>query len=187
MKSDNSLLKVFKKRYSDEVEYLLPVDSADFDYSTFDGQSRAASWKPIRMKHVREGSRGERWIPGDFPAGSMGDLILNGRAKREIGSLLETYGELLPLICDEEYWTLNVTCIIDALDEPKSDVVCSSEPGRLLMIHKHVFRLDALNNAVVFKLPQWRRGPVFFTTPFVELIKQSGLTGLVFKQIWAPN
>ncbi len=127
-------------------------------------------------------------MPGDLPSSSIGDLVLNRKAKDTIGAFLEQYGELLPLACDDgEFWTLNVTCMIDALDEAKSSVMRSNDPGRLLMIHKYVFRPETLENAVIFRIPQYARGSIFVTTPFVELIKSSGLTGLTFKQIWAPD
>jgi hypothetical protein len=180
--------KVFRIYHTEEVEYLLPVNDADYEYSTFDGEPRAATWTPIRMKHVREGSRGEKWVSGDFPAGGMGDLILNYRAKDRVGMILERYGELLPLMCEEqEYWTLNVTCFIDALDESKSVVLRATDEDRILLIDKYAFRSEALENAMLFKLPQLRRGAFLVSEAFVELIKSSGLTGLAFKQIWAPN
>lgn len=178
---------VFKTYHTEEVEYISPINKTDYDQATFDGSSVAATWKPIRVMRVTK-EEGRRYVPGDLPSSSLGDLVLNRKAKDKIGAFLEQYGELLPLACDDgEFWTLNVTCMIDALDESKSSVMRSKDPGRLLMIHKFTFRPEALENAVIFRLPQYARGSIFVTTPFVELIKSSGLTGLVFKQIWAPN
>lgn len=182
------ITKVFRVYHTEEVEYLLPVNKADYDYSTFDGEPRAATWVPIQMKHVREGSRGEKWVFGDFPAGGVGDLILSQRAKNKIGMILERYGELLPLLCDDgEYWTFNVTCFIDALDEGKSVVLRATDEDRILLIDKYVFHGEALEDAMLFKIPQLRRGAFLASEKFVELIKCSGLTGLAFRQIWAPN
>jgi hypothetical protein len=178
---------VFKIIPAEEVEMISYIRREDLDRTTFDGHSLGATWEPIRVERITE-DQGQKWIPGDLPGHNVGDLVLNRKAKDKIGAFLEQYGELLPLACDDgEFWTLNVTCMIDALDESKSSVMRSKDPGRLLMIHKFAFRPEALESAVIFRLPQYARGSIFVATPFVELIKSSGLTGLVFKQIWAPN
>lgn len=183
----NRVPKVFKAYHTEEVEYICPIDEADFERARFDGTTRLSSWIPILVARISE-EPGRRYICGDLPSSSLGDLVLNRRAKDAIGASLERYGEMLPLLCnDGEFWTLNVTCILDALDESKSVALKSSEEGRLLAISKYVFRADALCNAFLFKIPQNRQGRPLMTTPFVELIKSSGLTGLTFKQIWAPD
>lgn len=178
---------VYKIIPAEDVELVSYVQGIDVDRTIFDGRSLQSTWEPIRVERITE-DEGQKWIPGDLPGHNVGDLVLNRRAKDKIGAFLEQYGELLPLVCDDgEFWTLNVTCIIDALDEHQSVALKSSEPGRLLMISKYVFRPEALENAILFKIPQNRRGMPLVTTPFVELIKSYGLTGSVFKQIWAPN
>ncbi len=180
--------KVFDIYPTEEHELILPIDDKDFERATFDGQSAATNWIPIHVKRVKDEVRKRKMLPGDFPGGGLGDLAMSKKAKETIGPFLKQYGELLPLACDDgEFWTLNVTCIIDALDETKSVLHRSKQDGSILIIAKYAFRPEALENAVIFRIPQYARGSIFVTTPFVELIKSTDLTGIVFKQIWAPN
>ena len=115
-------------------------------------------------------------------------MTLSRRAKERIGAYLEQFGELLPLACpDGEFWTLNVTKIIDALDEARSDVLRSAETGRILVVWKHVFRAEALGGAEVFRLPEAHSNLIYVTDAFAERLASSGLEGLTLVQLWAPN
>jgi hypothetical protein len=108
-------------------------------------------------------------------------------AREKIGRHLERYGEFLPLECDEgRFWTFHVTRCVDALDEKASEVFRSPvEPSVVLMIRKHVFQPTKLTSDWMFRLPQARgRGEPYVTDPFVNLIRDSGLTGLEFKRVW---
>ena len=114
-------------------------------------------------------------------------LILGSAAKGKLGPQLERYGELLPLACDHgEFWTLNVTRLIDALDEANSQLLRASDTGTILMIQKHAFYSQEVEQPMLFKLPQMVRGLIYVTDPFVELVEESGLKGIEFVQLW-PN
>ena len=115
-------------------------------------------------------------------------LMISRAAKEKIGARIEQYGELLPLDCDEgEYWTLNVTHLVNALEEARSKLLRSSVDGTILMIKQHFFNPAELGQAHIFKLSQFVRGPLFVTNPFVDLVRESELVGLDFVQVWAPN
>ena len=118
-------MTVYTVNYGEEFEWLLPVSDKDYDLFDFDGTTRAASWKPVRMERLKISDRGRRLKPADLPVGATSSIMFLGRrAKERIGSYLERYGELLPLACDEgEFWVLNVTSIADALDEKASQGV----------------------------------------------------------------
>jgi hypothetical protein len=108
-------------------------------------------------------------------------------ARQKIGQHLEKYGEFLPLECDEgKFWAFHVTRCIDALDEGASDVFRSpDDPKIVLMIHKHIFQPAKLTSDWMFRLPQSRGGgEPYVTDSFVNLIRDSGLTGLEFKRVW---
>jgi len=185
--SVNGVMNVYTARHCDGYQYMLPIDSNDYDLLIFDGKPRASSWNSIRMRPLKF-IDGRFQRQGDFPTGSGGTyLIMSQSAKERIGSHLNRYGEFLPLKCDEgQFWLFHVTHFLDALDENASDVLRSSEePQVVLMIHKHVFRPERLTADWMFKLPQSRgRGPFYVTDPFVNLIRTSGLTGLKFKRVW---
>ncbi len=180
--------KVYRFWEGEEFEVLLPVNDCDFDRLTFDGSLLRDTWKPVAVKRVKTNENGKILLASDFPGGSLGDLIVSSHARALIGSVLEQYGELLPLTCDEgDFWTLNVTSLVDALDEAMSEILRAPTSDRLLMVYKHAFRPEKLRNVMLFKLPQLKRSTVFVTDEFVNLIRSKDLVGLRFKQIWAPD
>jgi hypothetical protein len=179
-------LKVYKLVALDGFEWLLPVEREDLDKLRFDGTSRAASWTPIKVYRLRTTENGAPLVPGDFPPG-CGGFTISRNAKEMLGSTLEEAGELLQLNNDDaEFWTLNVTRLVDALDEAQSKVIRSSETNRILMIQLHRFRPECLGPEV-FKLSQMPRGPIYFSEVFVKRVKSSSLKGLDFKLVWAAN
>jgi hypothetical protein len=185
--SNNELLNIYKIRHCEGYEWILPIDSKDHDLLIFDGKARAPSWRPMRMRRLKFIDR-QFLQPCDFPCGSAGGhLPMTDTARGKIGPHLERYGEFLPLSCDEgKFWTFHVTHFVDALDENASDVLrATDDPSLVLIIHKHVFLPEKLTTDWMFKLPQSRgRGPLYVTDPFVNMIRDSGLTGLEFKRIW---
>lgn len=178
--------KVYTLRSRTGFEWLLPANEEDFELLRFVATPRSHSWMPVEMERLRVWEDGRPLEPSDFPACSGGDmLMLSGAAKQKIGPYLQQYGELLPLVCgDGEFWALNVTRLVDALDENESKLLRASDTGAILMIHKHAFRNAELDKADIFKLPQMVRGLIYVTDPFVDVINASGLKGLEFVQVW---
>jgi hypothetical protein len=180
---------VYRVSYGEEFEWLLPVRKEDYDLFRFDRTARAASWKPVQMERLKVSDRGRRLKPADLIGGATDTIMFLGRrAKERIGSYLERYGELLPLACDDgEFWVLNVTSVADALDEQASQgVLRSSEDGKILMIRRPAFRASRLVHEV-FRLPDPLPSPIYVTTLGMERLRASGLTGLDFVSVWAPN
>jgi hypothetical protein len=186
--SELTSANIYKIEYCEECEWLLPVDNRDFERLHLDGRPRANSWQPITMWRHKLDSPGHPLRPCDFVGCSGGNiLIMNETARRKLGSLLEKYGELLPLACNEgKFWVYNVTHFVDALDEHASDVLrASDEPDYILMIRKHIFDPAKLTGDWIFKIPQSEgRGVIYVTDPFVNLIRASGLTGIYFRRLW---
>jgi hypothetical protein len=184
--SVNGIINIYKTDHREGDEWLQPVDSNDYDFLTVEGRPLAGRWKAIRMRRFRtKGGRLRR--PCDFPYCAGGALAMTSTAKMIIGSVLQRYGEFLPLSCqDGSFWAFHVTHFVDALDENASDVErASGHPDRIIGIKRHAFRPERLTADWMFKLPQFRgRGPTYVTDPFVNMIRTSGLTGLEFKRIW---
>jgi hypothetical protein len=181
--------KVYKLRYGEGYEWLLPVDQQDFERLRFDGQPRGSSWTPVKMRRLTVSDQGRPLKPGDFYACSGGDmLVLGDHAKASIGRDLEQYGELLPLVCDgRPFWTLNVTSFVDALDDSKSQLLRASDTGAILMIRQLALRAAPLAGAGLFKLPQIPRGLIYATEAFKDTLAKHKLAGLELVQVWAPN
>jgi len=187
--SGDPSMAVFKLAFAEGFEWLLPVDERDFESLRFDGHPRAQSWRPVRMKRLRVSEPGRRLRPSDFPACSGGDMLIVSEAAREqLGKDLEHYGELLPLACKEaNFWALNVTRFVNALDENASQLVRASDTGAVLTIRKLVLMPAKLGEAELFKLPQTPRGLIYATRLFADKVQQTGLRGLEFVQVWPPT
>jgi hypothetical protein len=182
--------RIYKLRYAEGFEWLLPINDADFDQLRFDGSPRGTRWQPVKMRRLRTSERGRTLQPADFLACSGGELLILGRAARDkLSETLVAYGELLPLLCEDgEYWVLNVTRLVDALDEGKSQVLRASSTGPILMIRKHEFRdSEEIQQAAIFKLSDMPRGLIYTNAAFVTLVKDSGLVGLEFDEVWSAD
>ena len=182
----NGLTNVYKIGHVEGDEWLKPVDGSVYDLLNFDGKPRGNSWKPVRVRRVKT-KDGRPRRPCDFPYVLEGALAMTEAATATIGSLLQRYGEVLPLSCeDRRFWVFHVTHFVDALDENASELERASEyPNRIIGIRRHAFRPERLTADWMFQLPQWRgRGPIYVTDPFVNMIRASGLTGLEFKRVW---
>jgi len=71
----NGTANVYKLRHVEGDEWLLPVDSNDYDLLNFDGKLRGSSWKPILMQRLKTDD-GRLRRPCDFPCGAGGGLAM---------------------------------------------------------------------------------------------------------------
>ena len=99
-----------------------------------------------------------------------------------LGAILKEGGELLPLICSQgTYLAFNVTCVVDALDIGRSELVRFSN-GRIMDVTKYAFYADRLPAGHIFKVPQTSRMDVLVTSRFVDIATKAGLSGFLFKR-----
>lgn len=111
----------------------------------------------------------------------------SGHAKSVLGPHLEGLGQWLELEFDEApYWLFNVTNIVDALNEPASQVSRFTN-GKVMFVEEFVFKPEALTNQLIFKIPQRPGTYTFATNRFVDLVEQHQLTGFVFKPLWSQE
>lgn len=104
--------------------------------------------------------------------------VMRPRAVEAMEPLLAC-GELLELNCAEEVYVFRPSSPIDVLNEERSELLRFSS-GRIMEITKHAFTQPRPPGAHVFKLAQFDRGPVFFSTEFVERARHQSLSGLDF-------
>lgn len=175
-------LTVYEFNAPEGYDWVQPVREQDFDLLRFDGTPRGVSWKPIRVRRLEQ-ERGKR---SDFPLCSGDEILLvRERAIRKIGPVLAKYGELLPLHCPgDPVSVLNVTRLIPALDESKSEILRSRSRGDILMLERVSFHPEAIGDAHLFKLAEFPQGAIYVTTAFVDLVKEHKLEGLTFDQVW---
>jgi hypothetical protein len=126
-------------------------------------------------------------IKGDTPGLSTHIPVFSSRAVTAVMDLLQDSGELLPIVCDDEYYSIfNVTRVVDALDEPKSKLRLFSD-GKIMDIDRHAFFPEKLKGIHIFKIPQSVLMDVFITDTFVDIVKTAGLKGFEFRPVWSSK
>ena len=165
---------------SEGQEWVLPAD--DDDHETFfglDGRSLDGREPPV-MRRVEEGERAYSdfpWLGGYAP-------LLRQPAVDALAAALRPYGELIPLR-GEAVWLFNVTNVIDALDEARSQIV-RFDDGDILAIERYAFDAERIGAAEAFKLPM-RASPVFVNDVFVERVRKAGLRNVSFEPVWTSG
>lgn len=180
-------MKVYKLS-SDLSFQSLEIESED-DYKEFDqlydnhlGKSVKSLWRPLRIK-VLEGD--ESLPASDFPYLAPAFPIMSRKAKEVFHDLIAPYVEFLPLQSSfGEYYGINVLEEVDALDEEASELKRFSD-GRVMVVHKYVFKPDTVEGKVIFRIPQ--DNSIFVTDLFADKVWESRLMGLKLEELWSTT
>jgi hypothetical protein len=125
---------------------------------------------------------------GDFPSLFTNVPVFSRKAATALADLLKGNGEMFPVvISDEEYYVFNVTRVIDALDESRSEIIRFDDTSRVMDIHSHFFLPERLEEASIFKIPQVLTMDVFVTEVFVERVQSAKLKGFKFPLLWSSE
>jgi hypothetical protein len=176
---------IYKPLVADDYEWVNA--EADEDYEVFlqlDGTLRASTWTPIPVRRVAADERQAGW-PSDFPWLGGHVLVMRRTAVSALRDLLDSNGELLPLSTTDgvELCAFNAR-VIDALDEAGSTVTRFPGTRRIMHIKQVAFVATAIEGADLFRLP-FRSSPTYVSARFVERVKEAGLRGLAFTQVWS--
>ncbi|MGH2662091.1 MAG: imm11 family protein [Actinomycetota bacterium] len=154
----------------------------------FDGTPMAGTWTPPRVEVLAEEDGAAR-PPGDFPSLGGYAPVFSRRATDAVEDLLEDAGELLPLDSpDGTYLVFNVTRVLDALDEDRSDVRRFKSTGRIMNIDRYQLIPERIGDAPIFKLSQIPRMYTFVTDRFVHRVRDAGLAGFLFdRKVWSDS
>ncbi len=178
---------IFQPHVRDGYEWVHALDSRDYEkFYGFDGTSRRVGWVPVRVKrHRREHLRALK--PSDFPWLGGATLVLRQRAVDALRPLLEPHGELLPLATDDDVplYVLNVTRIVDALDEERSTLLRIPGSDRIALVQRPVFHPGRVEELPVFRLP-FRSSPTYVNDAFVARVWAARLQGLELNPVWSP-
>lgn len=119
----------------------------------------------------------------DFPIFSVHVPVFSKKAVQCMEEILLTHGQILPLKCErDEYFAYNVTTVIDAIDEEKSEII-RIPTGKIVHVTKFVLNDDKLTGNSIFKLKHLELMEVFVTGDFVERVAQNNLSGFDFCKI----
>jgi hypothetical protein len=115
-------------------------------------------------------------------------MVLSRHALDVLRPNIGQLGQVLPLAFDEaEYAFFNITNVVDALDESKSELEHFPSSGRLSRVLRYAFKPEAVRDQLLFKIPQQPGNFAFVTDRFVEIVKANGLTGFGFEKIWTDE
>lgn len=132
--------------------------------------------------------------PGDFVYLSAGILTFRKTALDNFLDFFEMAGEILPLYnhdTNEELYLLNVLQCPNAIDHQHVEWRTSPISGERTTIERYAFRPDRIFESTLFKVPETSRADVLTYSgakdaqdEFKSRYEQSGLTGLVFDELW---
>jgi hypothetical protein len=179
-------VRIYEFEVREGYEWVVPVNDADFKiFRAFDGTPLAGSWKAVPVRLVKKDEQGRPLLDSDAPWLGKHAPVFRNRAVEALASLLSTGAELLPLECGEAaLQVLNVTAVLDALDEARSSVVKFPTTGRIMKIKTHVFRPEVILGAHVFKVSQMLNGSAFVSEEIVRATDKARLSGVGFRQVW---
>lgn len=156
-------------------------------FRTFQGSPLVENWRPVRVE------RGpiddfHPALPSDFPWLTGCELIMRRRAVFALRDMLEAGGEILPLATDDgiALFALNVTRVLDALDEERSVVKRFPDSDGVMSIDEYVFHEDVVRDVPFFKLPHYG-SQIYVGEPFRQRVLEAGLVGLEFTLLWSPE
>ncbi len=175
-----------------DVDHYQSLELVDLDSDweamyKFDGNP-IEERQPLRVTVFFDDELEKQLPPGDFPSLFAGVPALSQRAVQVLRPLIEDDGQLLPLQCaGGEYFILNLTNFVDALDERQSEIVRFPDGKKVLDIKRFGFVPAKLQNVDIFKLPQLPLGQVFVTDGFVKTVRDEGLVGIDFAWLWSSE
>jgi len=183
-------MRIYVPTVMEGQEWALPRHPDDNFVLTALGGKAQPGWEALEMEFLTKFENGAIRDYSDFPWCGEHVLILRPRALEALRPAFEDYGEFLPLRCSEPLWLFNVTTVIDALDEERSQIVWFDEGG-ILDIEKYEFLQDRIGGAEIFKLQERDDGvhvsSIFLQEPMVRRIGALGRKGVAFEMVWSDE
>jgi len=113
--------------------------------------------------------------------------VFSDRAKNILGPHIDSLGQWLRLECSEEpYWLFNITNVVNAMDESRSELLRFAHGG-VMRIARFAFDPERLRGQLVFTPSQRPSAHNLVTDEFVKLVEQHKLTGFHFKLLWSDE
>lgn len=94
-------MMIFEPLVGEGYEWVNACDDRDYEtFLAFDGQPRAATWRPIAVRRVQADER-QAFKPSDFPWLGSHALVMRRTAVEALQGLLDLHGEVLPLATND--------------------------------------------------------------------------------------
>jgi hypothetical protein len=180
-------MRVFEPVGQEGYELAQPTDPRDFELmnSMIDGRTRRHGWRPVKAVLIRFDETGRARAESDAPWLGSHALVMKQAAFDAMEPLIGTHSERLDLDCDEaRLVVVNPIHLVDALDEPRSEVDRLEPSGRVWRVGRYEFRPERIQSLPIFKITSLRVSPTFVSEAFVARWIGAGLQGLRFEQVW---
>jgi hypothetical protein len=180
-------MTVYELRADAEAyRWLTMLLDVDFDVlAGLEGIPVGSAWERYAVEPIDDDLNAGKSL-GDFP--TLGTTpTFSQHAVDALRDMLLENGELLPLTSDAgQFYAYNVTRVVDALDEHRSELKRFRDGG-IMRVIRHEFRSEIVADLAIFKVPQLTRGPVFATDAFATRVREAHLKGFVFEEVWTAE
>ncbi|NIB44802.1 hypothetical protein HBA55_34800 [Pseudomaricurvus alkylphenolicus] len=146
-----------------------------------EARSLKGKWTPVQVEAIVENKEDQHKLLSDFPEFWCLPTISKRGVKR-LANFLSKDVELLPVL-NYEYYIINVTRVIQALDENRS-IIERFSSGEIMNVERYWFSENELGGAPIFKLYGYHRVAIFVNEEFYQEVQNSGLTGFQFQKVW---
>ena len=182
---------IYKLEYDYKDCYLFKPDLDDLaikmpSYSQrFRAKPRLDNWvAPKALFFASENYEGQSEKLPDITTWAIGNLALNPNAHQVCKDLLESSGEFLPLIIDDEkYYMFNTLFVIPETGIDYSESVDMIDSGVHIGQKNARFILPELGKNIIFKAPTNKLTYSFATQKFVDIYHEHKLNGLQFERV----
>jgi hypothetical protein len=160
-------------------ELVLPT-SLYLDWrNTFDGCPAAEHWTPPPIAVYENRERGNfPYLAGNLP-------VFDASAWTVLRPLLEGHVEALPMPPPQPDWpalfAINVTTVLDCLDEAASDL--DRFDDLILRIGHHAFCEEQIRDIPIFRIQGYALTAVYVSPAFRALVDARGLRGLLWREL----
>jgi hypothetical protein len=181
------MMQVYDLRTDNNGEWISfsAVNSLRFPQSQQETEAFFAHQEVIQLVRDNKGVRksDKQKLP-DYASVDY-EFCFSGRAKAIFEPYLFGFGQWRQMDFEGlPYWLLNITNVVDALDETASKVVSM---GTVVEIHQFVFRPERLRGVFLFKIPQRPSLYLLATDSFVDIVREHQLTGFMFRLVWSSD
>src|SRR4051812_1442379 len=116
-------MKVYKLSATEHTELVVPSPLTSSRFREATGARQGTSWEPVPVE-LRTQENGKPLESVDCPFFGPDFLVIKDAALPRVADYLEPYAEFLELDCPQARLSaINVTTIVDALDEEASETV----------------------------------------------------------------